>query len=517
MIETTTTDSYLRLPRRRYFTAVEWHAAAIGTIAAAVLVIGYGFNFAPMQTIVPGFPTMKPRTAAMLMVLSLSYLLSLRKSDRALWASSGMAIVVVGFTVWMALTRPAVAAIEPWDITPSNATIFGLMTGGVAMLIINHAPRWSLMAGVLALVAATPALFRILALILFQGAPDENSPLNTMALHTAALIVWFLLVCVMLHPKLRFGTIVLQASLRGRLLRNALPVAVLLPVVAGALSLLVSNLLGGEEESLFALNATICVTMGALLVWWLSNIVAGWQKEANDQAARLSRANEALEQYASSAAHDLKAPARHVMLYGELLDEALSKGDVATARRHAKAIRESALEMPKVIDGMLDFSRSAFTRISLTDNSLSELVQAAAAQSAADLEAAGAHVSVLHEARIRCDSTLMTTVFANLILNAVQHRRRDRPLAITIDGVRDETGWRMSVEDNGSGFEPDFAVVAFNPLARGVHASGEGAGIGLSTCRTIVQAHGGEIRIDPGFRNGARIEFTIPDQPPSAS
>ncbi len=517
MNETTTNDSYLRLPRRRYFTAVEWHAAAIGTIAAAVLVIGYGFNFEPMQTIVPGFPTMKPRTAAMLMVLSLSYLLSLRTSDRAIWASSGLAFAVAGFAIWMAFTRPAVPAAEPWQITPSNATVFGLMVGGACMLLINHMPRWSIFTGVVALVAATPALFRILALILFQGAPDDDSPLNTMALHTASLIVWFLLVCVMLHPKLRFGAVVLQASLRGRLLRNALPVAVLLPVIAGALSLLVSNLLGGEEESLFALNATICVTMGALLVWWLSNIVAGWQKEANNQAARLSRANEALEQYASSAAHDLKAPARHVMLYGELLDEALSKGDVASARRHAKAIRDSALEMPKIIDGMLDFSRSSFTRISLTDNALSELVQAAAAQSASDLQAAGARVSVLHEARFRCDSSLITTVFSNLILNSLQNRRRDRPPVISIDAVREEKGWRFAVEDNGQGFEPDFAVVAFNPLARGAHASVEGAGIGLSTCRTIVQAHGGEIHIDASFRGGARIIFTIPDRPASGS
>jgi signal transduction histidine kinase len=87
---------------------------------------------------------------------------------------------------------------------------------------------------------------------------------------------------------------------------------------------------------------------------------------------------------------------------------------------------------------------------------------------------------------------------------------------IRIDGVKEEGLWRISVEDNGVGFAPDVAAVAFNPLARGVHAAGEGAGIGLSTCRTIIQAHGGEIRIDPSFRNGARIEFTIPERQEAA-
>lgn len=503
-------DSYLRLPRRRYFSALEWHAAAIGTIAAAVLVVGYGFNFEPMQTIVPGFPTMKARTAAMLMGLSLSYLLSLRPSQRARWMSTGLALAVVVLAAWSALSRSDAAPQNVWEIIPSNATLFGLFAGGAALLAINHAQRGRLVIAVLALVAATPALFRILALVLFQGAPDENSPLNTMALHTAVLIVWFLLVCIMLHPKLGVGSVILRASLRGRLLRSALAVVVALPIAAAALSLFLSEALDGAEETLFALDATIFVTMGALLLWWLSSVAEGWQSEANAHAARLSRANEALERYASSAAHDLKAPARHVLLYGEMLEDALTRGDVAAARRHAKAIRDSALELPNLIDGILDSSRSARTRISLTDNSLGELVQAAAAQNSAQLIAAGAVVRVLSTARLRCDSALMTTVFQNLIANAIKSRRRDRPLEIRIDCRREGDRWQISVEDNGVGFDPEFAAVAFNPLARGIHTAGEGEGIGLATCRNIIQSHGGEIFIDPAHRHGARIVFTLP-------
>ena len=509
----TTLDMYLRLPRRRYFSALEWHAVAIGSVAAAVLIIGYGFGFEPLQNIIPGFPTMKARTAAALMALSVSFLMSLRESRRSRWGSAAIAAVLVVLLGHMLLTRSESTGSDPWSIIPSDASIFCLMIGSVALIIINLKPHWSLAAGIMALVAATPALFRIFGLILFQGVPDESSPLNTMALHTATLIAWFMLVCVMLHPRLGFGRVVLQASLRGRLLRRALPLVVMLPVVAAAVCLALSETQGWAEEGLFAINASISVILAALLIWWLSSLVEGWQSEANDQASRLSRANEALEQYASSAAHDLKAPARHVLLYGELLEEALGKNDIDTARRHARSIRESAIEMPKIIEGMLDYSRSAFTRISLSDNSLSELVQAAALQHASDLETTGAQITVLHEVRMHCDSTLMTTVFHNLITNAIKNRRRDRPLTIRIDAVRDEAGVRVSIEDNGVGFDPDFATVAFNPLARGVHTAGDGTGIGLATCRTIIQSHGGEIRVDPNWRNGARVEFTVPDKP----
>ena len=57
-------EAYLRLPRRRYFSALELHAAAIGTIAAAVFFIGYGFNLEALQTVFPGFPAMRARTAS---------------------------------------------------------------------------------------------------------------------------------------------------------------------------------------------------------------------------------------------------------------------------------------------------------------------------------------------------------------------------------------------------------------------------------------------------------------------
>src|SRR5262249_14546627 len=146
----------------------------------------------------------------------------------------------------------------------------------------------------------------------------------------------------------------------------------------------------------------------------------------------------------------------------------------AAARKHSRAIRESAADMPKMIEGLLDYSRSAFTRIQPANQQLSELVQAASAQNADELETAQAQVALLHDMQIRCDSTLITTVFENLIANSIKNRRKDKPLAIHIDAVREEDVWRLSVEDNGVGFDPDFASVAFNPLARGIHTAGDG-------------------------------------------
>lgn len=503
-------EGFVRLPRRRYFSALEWHAVAIGSIAAAVLIVGYGFNVDAVRRLAPGFPTMKFITATGWMALSLSYLMSLRGSAQTRWASVGIAALLILWLVYARVVFTQAPTGNPLTILPSEVTLFSLIAGALALLVINLAPSAAMVAALLALTAAVPALYRIFSLILFQGAPDPTSPLNTMALHTATLFVWFNLVCVLLHPALGIGRVLLQSSMRGRLLRRALPTLLVVPVAAAAISLAMRHMYGWSDEGLFGLNAAISVVLGAMLIWWLSRLVAEWQAEAGQRTEQLTRANEALEQYASSAAHDLKAPARHVLLYGELLSEALARGNLEAARKHAASIRTSAVEMPKLIDGMLAYSRSAYTRVTISRNTLSEMVQAAATQHAASLEAASAQITLLNDPAIECDQTLITSVFQNLFANAIKNRRLDRPLTIRIDCVREDDMWRLSVEDNGAGFDPAFVPVAFNPLARAPASRGDGLGIGLAACRTIIQSHGGKIRIDPDFKRGARLEFTLP-------
>lgn len=508
-------DSFLQLPRRRVFSALELHAVAIGTIAAIVLIIGWGFNVEILKTLLPGFPPMRPQTAEAFMALSLSAMLSLRPSRRS---QIGSSLIAAGVVIWMGWLLTANSGLQssgsPAPL-PVQATMTSMVLAGLAMLIVNLAPRAQAAAAILVWLASVPAMFRILSLLLFWGSPSsENSLLSSMALHTAALTVWFMMGCVLFHPRLSYAEAVFEASLRGRVLRFSLPFAIMAPVIAAVISLIGAHVFGWQDEALFAANAALSVIIGATLIWRMSLIIANWQADANERTNQLARANQTLEQYASAAAHDLKAPARHVMLYGELLSEALERGDIETARRHAGNIRDSAADLPTMIEGMLDVSSAAGPAPLLKEASLSELVATGSAPLAAEIRAARASVIVVDEARFACDQQMMVSVFQNLIANSLKSRRKDRALAIRIEAERNGAVWEISVEDNGVGFAPEFAGVAFNPLARGVARAG-GGGVGLATCRALIQAHGGEIRVDPTFRDGARIEFTLPDRPGS--
>jgi signal transduction histidine kinase len=495
----------------RAWTATEVHALLIGSIAAVVLFAGWGFGIELAKSIFPGFPTTKAVTALSLMLLSLSCLTSLRVSRGARWLAVGTGLAVPAILLLAFALIPPGLQQRGWTTLPSEGTATCLSLAGVAIALVTLRPAWAIAIAVLSLISAAPALYRIFGLLLFGGAPTTTpSPLDTMALPTAALIFWFNLACVLMHPSLGFRAAVFRRSLRGRMLRQIIPLVGLLPIVAAAASLALSLMFGWPVEVLLAEAATLYVILGAGAVWRISALLERLQAEANEHAASLSRANEALERYASTAAHDLKAPARHVLVYTDYLDLAVERGDMDGVRKFAKRIRESAADMPPMVDRMLAYSRSAYTRLHPSDCMLSELVQAAASMLEDDLAAAGARIVLGSDMRLSCDPSLAATIFQNLISNSLRNARRGVHPEIVIDAMPEGSFARITVADNGRGFDPKLAGLVFNPLARAPGSAEEGLGIGLATCRTIVQSHGGQIRIDPASVNGAIVEFTLP-------
>jgi signal transduction histidine kinase len=112
------------------------------------------------------------------------------------------------------------------------------------------------------------------------------------------------------------------------------------------------------------------------------------------------------------------------------------------------------------------------------------------------------------------DAGLLTTLFQNLIANAIKFHR-DGPPHVEIEATPAGERWAFAVTDDGIGIEDEYAERIFVIFQR-LHGrtTYDGTGIGLAMCKKIVEYHGGEIALAPAAPGrGARFEFTLPAVP----
>jgi len=118
--------------------------------------------------------------------------------------------------------------------------------------------------------------------------------------------------------------------------------------------------------------------------------------------------------------------------------------------------------------------------------------------------------------RIEGNQVQLQQVLVNLITNAVESmatENGERVLRLRSE-VHDSGSVMVSVEDTGEGVEPGAIDRIFNPLFT---TKAHGMGMGLSICRSIVEAHGGRLWVSARLPRGAAFHFTLPAHPDSAS
>src|SRR5882724_3823370 len=113
--------------------------------------------------------------------------------------------------------------------------------------------------------------------------------------------------------------------------------------------------------------------------------------------------------------------------------------------------------------------------------------------------------------RVQGDRVQLQQVMLNLIVNAIQAMsgigKRARELVISVDAVPSEGGVRVGVRDTGPGLSPESLPRLFKPFYT---TKPDGMGMGLSICRSILEAHGGRLCAIPCEPQGALFQFTIP-------
>ena len=228
-----------------------------------------------------------------------------------------------------------------------------------------------------------------------------------------------------------------------------------------------------------------------------------------DAMEKLAASNAELERFSYVASHDLREPVRTLAGFAECLgDPALS----LTGEERADLldrICDNARRLGDIIDSLLAFSRID-REVHIEDVDLGQCAREALAFLARGIADCGASVELGVLPTVRASRVHMRQLFQNLVGNALKFRS-DKPCRIRI-GARRASGLHVvTVEDNGIGVPEPARALIFEVFRR-LHPRGdiEGAGLGLSICRKIVEQYGGRIWCDPNPAGGAAFRFTLP-------
>ncbi len=246
-------------------------------------------------------------------------------------------------------------------------------------------------------------------------------------------------------------------------------------------------------------------------------LVALLDQRVADRTADLEASNRELEAFSYSVSHDLRAPLRAIDGFASLLVEHLGSGLDAEGRHLLETIEQNARKMGRLIDDLLQFSRTGRTEMTKDAVDMDALVALLLDEMLPPGERGKVDVRLRPLPRAFGDSRLIRVVLRNLVSNALKFSARQERPVLEIGSVPAKDGPEYFVRDNGVGFDPKYVDKLFGVFQR-LHSvkEFEGSGIGLALARRIVERHGGRIRAEGRTGQGAIFSFTLGPTPSGA-
>ncbi len=234
-------------------------------------------------------------------------------------------------------------------------------------------------------------------------------------------------------------------------------------------------------------------------------------KEKNQELQRYIDSNMQLENFAYIASHDLREPLLTIIGLVEILKDNYAKQLDKDAFDFLQFIEQCAKNMDLLINDLLTYSLVDTQAHTVTTFNMKELLQKVVngLQKTIGTQKANIHFTNIPQNFI-ANETKMLQLFQNLIANAIKFQQPDTSPVIQISAIDKGNYWQFSVSDNGIGIASEHCNKIFL-LFKKLHSKNqyEGTGIGLATCKKIVEQHGGKIWLESELGKGTTFYFTI--------
>lgn len=244
--------------------------------------------------------------------------------------------------------------------------------------------------------------------------------------------------------------------------------------------------------------------------------------QAREAKLALEEAVQARDSMIAVVSHDLRNPLNAFATSLALLEEVLPETQ-GTVRRTLDAMDRSVQQMNRLLGDLLDVARIEGGRLSVERQAVSvqELVSEVYEQFLP--QARERSIELRSEIDDRCeeihgDRWRLLQVLSNLLGNAVRVTAADGTIRVGCQAVPGNPGRvRLFVTDTGPGIATEELPHLFQPFWQSSQTARGGAGLGLAIARGIVEAHGGEIRVESRVGEGSTFYLEIPIAPPETA
>lgn len=223
---------------------------------------------------------------------------------------------------------------------------------------------------------------------------------------------------------------------------------------------------------------------------------------------RLTQSNAELEKFAYIASHDLQEPLRKIQAFGDRLYKRIESTADEKSMDYIDRMQNSATRMRSLIDDLLKFSRVGSEDYALKETDLNKVLIHVLDDLHISIDEKKAIINIDKLPIIMAERNKLYQVFLNLLSNSLKFAKVDKLPIITITTqqvvVENKDYWQIKVQDNGIGFEQEYADKIFEVFQR-LHGRSQyqGTGIGLAICKKIIEKHNGMINVESALDKGS--------------
>jgi signal transduction histidine kinase len=223
----------------------------------------------------------------------------------------------------------------------------------------------------------------------------------------------------------------------------------------------------------------------------------------------LRRSNTELEEFSSVIAHDIRGPLCSISMAAKILSSRDAVKTDSECRDWIDSIVAEISQVNTLIERLLSYARIGAGKVKLISCDCESVLHYVRQALRMQMEEAEAQLTSDPLPTLHADPSLMAELLQNLIENSIKYRGSSPP-RIHLSATATAEGWRLSVRDSGVGMTPEQCTHIFDRFYQGA-AGSNGVGIGLATCKRIVERHGGRIEVQSEPGRGATFSFVIPD------